>query len=264
MLPIANINSKALTDFHFECNQGMYFSEYVKRQGYVLLFSDLVEDYYWNFISHITTDLEKVLKETRPIFADKKRQLALYITPDSAIKESNIPSSFQKAGVDAWMIMSDVSAVSNYQIPNHLTIKAIDVNERAEYVQAFQLAYGTSDPNDPYGNLPPAYSQSLSRSFEYDNKGYKKLYAGALIDGKMVGVACMLTKDKIAGIYGVGTIAAYRKQGIATSLLVFLYRKAMKSGINTIMLQTEDGSYNDKLYQKMGFTTIFKGTYYTE
>ena len=182
MFPATNINHKALVDFHFECNQGMYFSEYIKRQGYVLLFSDLVEDYYWNYVSHITRDLDEVLRESRLVFVDRKRSLALYLTPYSEVKESNIPSSFKKAGVDAWMIMSDASKLATYQIPKHLAVRAIGMNEREEYVKAFQLAYGSSDPNDPYGNLPPSYSQSLSRSFENTPKGYEKVYAGALIE----------------------------------------------------------------------------------
>lgn len=261
---LTQASSRALVDFHFESNQGMYFSEYLKKNGYVILLGDLVEDYYWNYVSYIERDLDSVLKEVRPVFTDRKRTLALYITPDSKISENELPPNFKKAGVDAWMVLNDESNLSTYTIPNHINIQTVGMKEREEYVKAFEMAYSSGDPNDPYGNLPSYYSQSLKRSFEHSAKGYQKIYVAAIVDNKMIGVGCMLWNNQIAGIYGVGTVHAFRRQGIAKSIMAYLYKEAEKNHITTIMLQTEDGSYNDMLYQKMGFTTVFKGTYYTE
>jgi GNAT superfamily N-acetyltransferase len=236
----------------------------VKKNGYVRLLSDLVEDYYWNYISCIEEDLSSILKEARPVFANRQRTLALYMTPDSKIDENNLPANFKKAGVDAWMTLSDESKLSAYKMPSEITIQTVGLSKRDEYVKAFEMAYSSGDPNDPYGNLPSYYSQSLRRSFDYIGKGYKKIYVAAMVGEKIAGVACMLWNRQIAGIYGVGTVHAFRRQGVARSIMAYLYKEAQRNNITTIMLQTEDGSYNDTLYQNMGFTTAFKGTYYTE
>ena len=86
---MTTVNSKfemeALVDFHFKSLQGTYFSEYIVRDGYVLLFSDLVEDSYYNYIAQTTKSLSNILLEVRPLFQERNRKIAIYVTPSSNI-----------------------------------------------------------------------------------------------------------------------------------------------------------------------------------
>jgi len=257
-------DSKALVVFHFQSLQGMYFSEYRVCDGYVLLFSDLVEDSYYNYISQVNRDLEAVLREARPLFLERNRPLALYVTPCSRLYDKEPPDAFAKWAIDAWMVSYDMSKLADYQYPVDIAIELVGIEEREEFVRVFEQAYGSDDPDDPYGKLPAYYGQSLFRSFEGSPEGYKTEYIWAKIDGKPVGVASMLSDGKIAGVYSVGTISAYRRRGVGTSLMAFLVKQAKERGISTIMFQTEVGSYNEKWYTKMGFKTVFTGTYYVE
>ena len=259
------IDNKKIVDFHFKSLQGMYFSEYIPRDGYVLLFSDLVEDSYYNYIAQTTIDLKKILKEASPMFEKRKRNLAIYVTPCSNIygNESMIPEKFELWATDAWMILDDLNKITSHKIPKNIAIEQVNYEDRDEYVNIFNLSYGGDNPEDPYANLPEFYGQSLRRSFDSQSNEFKKQYVWAKLNNKVVGIASMLYNDNIAGIYGVGTIEKYRKCGVGTSLTKFLINQAIDRKVATIMLQTESGSKVEQWYVHMGFKTIFLGKYYT-
>ena len=265
----SRVEPKVLVDFHFRCLQGMYFSEYMQGEGYILLFSDLVEDSYYNYIAHISGDLETVLEEARPLFASRNRSPALYITPWSEVyKEKNmIPDTFSEWAADAWMILDDSQPLIDlreYRYPEYVEIEPVHIADRDEYVRVFEHAYTSGDPDDPYGALPAYYGESLWRSFDTGAEGYEKEYVWAKIDGEPVGIGSMLWDDQVAGVYGIGTIPPKQNLGVGTSIMSHLVKRALAKEIPNMVLQTEVGSYVEKWYVKRGFKTIFAGTYYTE
>lgn len=262
----SRLKPRLLVDFHFRCLQGMYFSEYVGRHGYILLFSDLVEDSYYNYIAHISGDLETVLEETRPLFAGRDRVPALYVTPWSEVydEKDKIPDTFSQWAADAWMVLDDARRLKGYRYPEYVEIETVDIADRDKYVAVFERAYSSGDPDDPYGALPAYYGQSLLRSFDASPEGYAKEYVWAKIDGKPVGIGSMLWDDHIAGVYGIGTIEAKRNRGVGTSIMSHFVKRALATGIPAMVIQTEVGSPVEQWYLKRGFSTIFTGTYYTE
>ena len=267
---MTTVNSKfemeALVDFHFKSLQGTYFSEYIVRDGYVLLFSDLVEDSYYNYIAQTTKSLSNILLEVRPLFQERNRKIAIYVTPSSNIynNEKLIPEGFKQWGADAYMVLNDPTVLVNYKIPQDVMVEPVSYESRDKLVNTFQLAYGGDNPNDPYANLPEYYSKSLRRSFDNHSNAYRMDYIWATIDKKPVGIAQMLSGNKTAGIYSVGTIKEYRKRGIGMSLMAYLGKRAADLGISAIMLQTESGSGVESWYKHMGFNTVFIAKYYVE
>ena len=257
---------KSLLDFHFNSLQGTYFSEYIKCDGYVLLFSDLVEDAYYNYATQTTKNINEILKDALVMFQNRNRRRAIYVTPDSNVyeDESLIPKGFSKWAEDSWMVLDNPTKLRDFETPLGLTVEKVEFEQRDEYVKVFQMAYGGNNPTDPYANLPVYYSQSLRRSFENTPSGYKMECYWARIKGKPVGIAQMFWNDTIAGVYGVGTIEEFRKQGVGICIMSHLTKLAIAQKIPTIMLQTETGSKVEQWYIHMGFKTIFTASYYVE
>lgn len=276
--PIINLNlnkmtknkndlvEKSIVDFHFNCLQGTYFSEIIEKKDFLLLFSDLVEDSYYNYIAQTKKDLKEILSETKEIFLQKNRKQALYVTPCSDLYENEnlIPEDFKLWATDAWMILKDDNFYQSYLSPNDIIVEKVDYQDREEYVKAFHLAYAGDNPDDPYANLPEYYSNSLLRSFDVKSTKYKTYYVWAKYNNEIVGVASMYSDGKTVGIYGVGTIDKFRKKGIGTALMKYLYDIAIKEGVSTFMLQTEHTSKVEKWYKAMGYETIFLGKYFVK
>ena len=260
------LEHSALVDFHFRCLQGMYFSEYLPRENHILLFSDLVEDTYYNYVAHISGDLHRTLRETRTLFTERDRVPALYITPlsDLYTRDRRVPDGLSEWAVDAWMVLRDSGYLDDYRCPNYVDIEAVSQDDRDAYVNVFEWAYSSEDPDDPYGALPDYYGRTLCRSFDTLPSGYQKQYVWAKIGGKPVGVGSMLWDEHIAGVYSVGTVGSYRNRGVGTSIMAHLVMKARAEGVPNVMLQTELGSPVERWYVEMGFTTVFTGTYYVE
>lgn len=253
-----------LVEFHFKSVQGMYFSEYIQKKDCVILFSDLVEDSYYNFIAQITGDIEKIIEECEILFEERGRKLAIYIAPGSNLYNNldAVPKFFHARASDAYMVYTSSCAIKAYKVPADIKIEEIDYRDKDEYVEAFHVAYAGSNPGDPYANLPKYYSQSLKRSFENEPQGFNKIYVWAKVGNEVAGVGSMLFSEKIAGIYGVGTIEKYRSKGVGHSLMKYLIELAISNNVSRIMLQTEVGSEVEKWYRKMGFKTVFCAKYY--
>lgn len=254
--------NRDLLRFHYECLQGMYFSEYHRLDSGVLLFSDLIKDPYYNFFSPesaasgIVPPPDVIAEFTR-----RDRQAAVYLTPLVTWPDGGSEPEVEVWARDAWLVGEVESLVRpGTEVPGVDTF-LIDSGQREPYMAAFAAAYSGDDPTDPYGQLDPAYTESLSRSFDVTVPGYRKYYLMAVQDETPVGVAAMFTAGPLAGVYGVGTIPSHRKRGIGEAIMGHLARIAADDGVTHIMLQTEAGSRVQRWYEKLGYQERFTAPY---
>lgn len=249
--------------FHFECLQGMYFSDYRKVDGGSLLFSDAIKDPYYNFFapgSFATgTALPPAIEEE---FAGRGRQPALYLTPQAA-GAAGTDTAGDVWARDAWLVGDAMELASPDAGSGPLRLGTVGREEREAYVAAFTAAYSGDAPDDPYGQLDPAYSESLAASFGRDVAGYRKYYVMATLDERPVGVAAMFTAGSLAGVYGVGTLPAHRRAGVGSAIMGYLARLAAADGVTRVMLQTEAGSAVQRWYEHLGYRHVFDASYVT-
>lgn len=93
-----------------------------------------------------------------------------------------------------------------------------------------------------------ALSTALAGILEPDNRFYI-----AYADGQPAGTTHVLRDGATAGIYAVGTLKAYRKRGVATTLLARAVRDALDAGCDVIALRTLAGGDAMRLYTLLGF-----------
>jgi ribosomal protein S18 acetylase RimI-like enzyme len=249
--------------FHFECLQGMYFSDYQQVEGGSLLFSDVIKDPYYNFFAPGSPVAGIPLPATvGEEFVRRGRQPAVYLTPQA---DGGHDSSVADAvwARDAWLIGDVHMLASSDDGDGRLRVSTVGLADRDAYVAAFTAAYSGDDPDDPYGQLDAAYSESLRTSFDADVAGYRKYYVMAAVGEQPVGVAAMLTAGSLAGVYGVGTVPAHRRAGVGSTMMSHLARIAAEDGVTHIMLQTEAGSAVQRWYEKLGYRHVFDASYLT-
>lgn len=73
----------------------------------------------------------------------------------------------------------------------------------------------------------------------------------AYIDGEPAGTALVCVTDEIAGIYGVATLEAFRRRGVASALTSAALREGARQGCVIGALQPSD--MGRPVYERMGF-----------
>jgi len=121
--------------------------------------------------------------------------------------------------------------------------------------QIFIDTFRTSKP------LSESYFTALEKSFSFEEEYLANHYL-TIYNSTPVGVATVLSKDNIAGIYGVGTYMKYRNKGFGTKLMKTIIKELLEQNINNIFLITKKNSYAEKYYTKIGFEELFKSSFY--
>jgi hypothetical protein len=83
------------------------------------------------------------------------------------------------------------------------------------------------------------------------------------VAGVPVSTLHLLVDDTTAGIYAAGTLRAYRKRGISSTLMMRAIADAKAAGCDLICLSTEAGGYAESLYLRQGFRTLFESQLWT-
>jgi GNAT superfamily N-acetyltransferase len=211
---------------------------------------------YFNFCIHKDGELQDCIKKYLPVFKEYNRTPLIYISPASKLFGQDI--GMEKFSNDAYMFLENENILQNYQIPNSVKIDVIEDEE--SFIQVWGNA--RKDPNDIYGVASDAMINGMRRFFQSPPIGFNHFATAAYKDGKQAAnVVSVYNKDWLL-VVGLGTLPEYRKQGLGTALMKDIIERAHNLGINTITLQTEADTYNEKYYQKMGFATKFNGVLY--
>jgi len=258
---------KQAEDKHYLFQLGCYLSESKAIDGALLVWSDRIADSYWNYATKIDTDEKSapaLVKTIAGFYAAKNRKPAMYLTPFT--KPDNLPAIIEKAGFsvdnqDAWMFYEGPKP--NIELPNGFVIKQVEtLDEMRTFVNIFNRSYGGASPDEPYGALPKEYGEALLASFSQRTDNVKVVNEIGMLDGVPMAIGTMICSDGFAGLYNLGVSPEYRKRGFSEIMSLNRTKEAMELGNDVIFLQTEKGSYNEKLFTKWGFTTGFTGKGY--
>jgi ribosomal protein S18 acetylase RimI-like enzyme len=79
----------------------------------------------------------------------------------------------------------------------------------------------------------------------------------AFLGGEAVGAAAARMTDGITGIYGVATLARFRRRGVCATLVGHIVAAGRAEGNGTIYLSAQAGGYAEGLYARLGFERLF-------
>ena len=249
---------------HYKFQIGCYFSGIKKIPGALLLWSNKIKDSYWNYATRINTDekqSQKLIKQIIDFYNSKNQQPAFYFTPFT--KPRNVPQiagefGFKSALKDVWMFYEkDIPKVA---MPQNFTIKQVETKEEMKtYVDIFNQSYSGATPEEPYGALPKEYGECLFNSFTKPQNDKKIIHYLGNLDEKPIGIATLIYSKNFGCIYNIGTIPDHRKKGISSALTLNAVADSIKNDAKIVFLQTEQGSFNEKYFTSLGFSTKFIG-----
>jgi ribosomal protein S18 acetylase RimI-like enzyme len=266
-MSISTDMANAIEKAHYRNQQGMYFSGMKVIEGAVLLYSDIIDDFFWNYAAQIDITkekAEKIIQEVTAFYLKKRRQPSVYLTPFSQSK--NISKHLENHDFrielkDAWMVYEKELSLIKEQ--EDLVIKEVRSNEDMEiFIKVFYEAYGGASEDEPYGELPPTYGEALRLSFEKPPKETSIIHYLGFINGRPVGIGTLISSNGYGGIYNVGTSPKYRRKGIGAAMSLKAIEDSKKEGNIVTYLMTEEGSYVEEFYRRLGFSTKFIGCGY--
>jgi ribosomal protein S18 acetylase RimI-like enzyme len=79
----------------------------------------------------------------------------------------------------------------------------------------------------------------------------------ALMGDEPAGVSQAVFDNKGAGIYGVTTLPAFRRQGVGTAMVSCIRREVQEKHLEYLTMQTVHGSYAEFYFQRLGFKSGF-------
>lgn len=247
-------------ELHYRMLQDLFFTDLTETQNYTLVWHDSASDYYSNLAGKLAMLPEaapQTLAEIKRYFAERRRQTTICLTPFSepkGLQELLKRNGFEPVYHDAWMYFEGDPAEP--QLPAGVSIKTIsDVETMRVFVDTFNRAYSGADAREPYGKAPPEWGETLLKSFGAQRRGRQVDYYLLCRDSRPASVLLTSAIDNYAGIYSIGTIPEMRGQGLASVLTLYAVRRLMERGEKVIFLQTEERSYNQKLYSSLGFAT---------
>lgn len=251
-------------NMNYKFQTGCYFSGTKKIQGTLLSWSDKIKDPDWNHATNIDVDeasVEELIEQIITFYKKKDRLPAIYFTPFT--KPNNLNQTISKLGFkssykDVWMFYEkDEPKVT---MPENFIIKPVETEEEMKtFVDIFHQAYGGATPEEPYGDLPKEYGESLFDSFTNPQKDKTTIHYLGILDKKPIGIATLIYSGNFGCFYNLGSIPNQRKKGIGKALTFNAISDSIKNNAKIVFLQTEQGSFNEKYFTGLSFSTKFVG-----
>ncbi len=255
-----------LVNFHLTCLQGTYFNTRSVADGWLTAISDLITDYYYNFVTPLPAPEHRSLPP--PSFdrlLSSKRSPTLYVSP-LASRGSYSPANLglEHVATDAWL--GKKLSASSAPLTAGASIIQSDLSQVSDYIGVFEKAYSGTDPDDPYGTLEYGYRNSLRQSLTVSPPfGFTRYDVLLRVPGENApaSIGAVYVSGALAGIYGVGTDPRLRKQGYGEAVTLALEGLASTAGASYVFLQTEAGSEVQNWYESQSYSHLFDAEYHS-
>ena len=194
---------------------------------------------------------------------DLNRNPSIYFenrTDLEPLKKMLVDNGFKQDFEDSWMFY-DQSVEPNEKFS---CVKIVeDENDLKIFLETFDNCYQKDDPQNPYGDVKGFLTSS--RNSWLKHKGTERLeYYLAFKDNKPVAVSALNSHEKIGYISSVGSLKEVRGEGFGKIATLFAVFRSQKLGNDLHCLATEEGTYPNGFYKRIGFKTKFTAPLYTK
>ena len=167
---------------------------------------------------------------------------------------------YKKINEDSWMFYEEV--MSNET--SHASAKEIKTEEDLKtFLRIFDASYQRNDPQNPYGELGD-YLKLAERAWHRFGNTDRLEYFLIFKEGEPVAVSTLTSYDGIGYISNVGSLRSVRGQGYGKAATLHCVTESIRKGNKLHCLATEEGTYPNEFYNRIGFKTKFTSPCYTK
>ena len=246
-----------------ELQLNITFDETIDLQFARIGLSQIDSTSYWNMAltNQILNDNE--LYEIERIMKAKNRQPAIYFEN----KQQLIPlinflkrKNYQFKYEDSWMFFDNQKIIE--PLPNQIK-KVTNKNELEIFLKTFNQCYQNNDPQNPYGKLGN-YLKLAKKAWKQHHSSNRVEYFIVLKNNSPIAVASLTNYKQIGYISNVGSLRSVRGQGFGKAATLYCVAQSKKNKNKIHCLATEEKTYPNYFYKKIGFSTKFPAVCYSK
>lgn len=193
------------------------------------------------------------MKRDSTIYFENKKNLS----PLSKLLEEK---DYKKGYEDSWMFYQnktvDITLFNQVQ-------KVTNPNQLEIFLETFDHCYQKNDPQNVYGEL--GNYLKLAKEVWYKHRETDRLeYFIVYKDSKPVAVSALTNFKRIGYISNVGSLREVRGEGFGKIATLYCVYQSKKYGNNKHCLATEEKTYANEFYKRIGFGTLFTAVGYVK
>lgn len=218
---------------------------------------------FWNFaltnkilskeeISRIEQELQRLDRRCAIYFENKNdlRELADFLTD----------RGYKKDYEDSWMLYKG----QNIDQTSFNQVKKVENEEDLKvFLDTFNNCYQKDDPNNPYGELGD-YLKVAEKVWHRHHSTDRLEYFIAYKESIPVAVGTLTNYEGVGYISNVGSLREVRGAGFGKLVTFYCVYKSRKHGNSIHCLATEEGTYPNEFYNRIGFETRFTAICYAQ
>lgn len=235
-----------------------FSGEIIDRGDYLVIRTPSRPDYFWGnylIMNHPPQagDLEKWIELFEKEIGPRNERSFIAITWDSIDGEQGKIKPFSDFGfsVHKSIILTAQSIHQPSKFRSELTVHPLSSDE--DWDQFIDIHF---DPDWTYGEA------DTQRQFLKDKRDHLRVMVdadlglrfGVELEGKIVGELGIYWDDKIGRFNEVATHRDYRRQGVCSTLVYTVAKFVLETkGIDTLVMEADDGYHAAKIYESVGF-----------
>jgi GNAT superfamily N-acetyltransferase len=217
----------------------------------ILLNEKLTQDYFFNRLTNMTcSDAGSAIDESIRIFLNKGINCYVYVTDDNRkLERMLLGKGFTL--IDSMAVLKSTNKNIEYD-NNYVDVIKIDKESIPVWVDVFCHAFDVLDWKYEVERITKSHFKELILLLSFlKNKS-----------NKPVGCTALFHRFSLIGLYCLGTVPAFRDQGIATKMIKVALGLAQRKELDFIFLQAFANEGFLGFYNKIGFQTIYKKKIY--
>lgn len=217
---------------------------------------------YWNnaLTNQVLSDTQ--IKKIEDRFSFLSRSTTVYFEDTQELIELGsklISKQYIKNFEDSWLFWKGGLIDTRYF---DSVMRVTSSAELEIFLQTFNDCYQDNDPQNPYGEQS-GYLESAKKAWHKNNSSGRLEYYVVFKNSQPVSVSSLTNYDGIGYISNVGSLKKVRGRGYGKAATLFCVKESIKNSNKVHCLATEEDSYPDEFYKKIGFELRFKAVGYT-
>jgi ribosomal protein S18 acetylase RimI-like enzyme len=246
-----------------ELQHGVMYDKLIDLSFARIGYSEIDRATFWNFaltdkvlsseeLTIVKEELQKLERKAAIYFVNKDdlNPLSEFLTQNGYVKDYE----------DSWMFYKDL-AISESRFNQ---VKKVETEQDLEtFLKTFDNCYQKDDPINPYGELGD-YLKVAEKVWHKHKDTNRLEYFIAYKETKPVAVATLTNYEGIGYISNVGSLREVRGEGYGKLVTLFCVYTSQKHNNSIHCIATEEGTYPNDFYKRIGFETLFTGICYTQ
>lgn len=244
-----------------QLQQDIMFDKFIDLQYAVVNYCEGDTTAFWNHaITNTNLDTNQ-LKEIENILTKLNRIPAIYFENTNQLNslvtflEKN---EYKFLFEDSWMFHTGNNININ---PKHKVHKIKDEKNLKTFLKILDQCYQKDDPQNAYGELGD-YLDIVKETWHKQHSSNKVEYFMVYKNNTPVAVSTLTNYKKLGYISNVGSLHSVRGKGYGKTATLHCVTKSIQNENNQHFLATEEKTYANEFYKRIGFTTRFTATGY--